>query len=554
MRKKLLIGALALILTSGLAWASGGDATPATTAKPELTIMGFWEFCPEGTSETLAFKWWGDAVGATIIPVHVPRPDYDVKMSTMLASREFPDIMHNRSDQHKDIDQELGPQGWFVNTSQQIKDGKMPNLKKLVDMFPGDILLYAPDGNSYMQPTLNMWGDAWVGIGFSMRAELLKKGGWDITPSVLDKRLSTVDGILDAFRVTYVELNKQLGEDPPKPIIHNRGNRGLMGGWPVRGVAKTFGTDIRIRYSEENIYEYGPATNNFKVTLEFLNTIYEEGILHPAWMTMSEEEQAQLDWREGRNGMWLTGGWGPYKNWSVNNPFPDPIDYSLKPPIIDGQRAKWRLGRKQNGTYLINANSENVAKAVEASDWTYGDEGAETIKWGPEGYAWVKDSTTPWGRRWIMNANGSYPEVDDELRAEHQQKTRKQCLIEGPVRMIPSDSWGLPELMSYYHPTESPDMWASMEVQNSFAAEWGNMGLIAEDAEPVFNFTPQELDEKLNLEAALNTYVDEELVKFIQGQSDFSTWPDFQKRIKDLGYEKLVNIYNTALDRSRKMM
>lgn len=552
MNRTVFVWMLVLCVSAGAAWSSGDVQKVTDAEKPELSVMGFWEFCPGATSETITFKWWGDAVGAVMKPLHVPRPDFDVKMSTMLASKEFPDIMRLVSATSQDIHMDLGPQGWFVNTSKAIQQGKMPNLKSYVDQFPGDILLFAPDGNSYMQPHLNMWGQKWVFSGFNLRAELLEKAGWDISTAALDKRCSTVDGLLEAIRVTYGELNKQLGEAAPKPIIHNRGVRGLLGGTFPRNVMKPFGTDLRIRYADTNIYEYGPATENFKIALQFSNTLFNEGMVHPAWMTMTEEEQSQLDWREGRSGVVLGSAWGAYEIWALNDPFPNAKDYSAKNPSVNGKRAKWRLSRKQRASYVINARSPNVDKAIEASDWCYGDKGAEILIWGPEDYAWVKDSSTPWLRKWTMSVVGYYPEVSEEEAADHSAKTLEQCMIEGPARTIPSNSWGLNVLASYYHPTETPDLWKGMMKQDSYYAQWEAMGLILEEPEPVFNFTTQELEEKANLEAALNTFVDEELVKFINGQRSFATWDDFQKKIVELGGKRLEQIYNTALDRHRK--
>ena len=67
--------------------------------------------------------------------------------------------------------------------------------------------------------------------------------------------------------------------------------------------------------------------------------------------------------------------------------------------------------------------------------------------------------------------------------------------------------------------------------------------------EPKFPFTADELDERIQLEGVLSTLVDENVVKFTHGQRPISEWGQFQQQLVNAGAERLVEIYNTALDR-----
>ena len=547
MKRRLLVWLAVLCFAAGTVWSGGNGSAPQTTQtgeKPEITVMDFYEFCPQATSETLAFKWWGEAVNATIVPVHVPRPDFDVKMSTLLASRDFPDIMKIVGDKNKNIHMEYGPEGWFVNVTEQMEKGNMPNLKWVEGHMPGQIFLYAHDGNSYMTPNLKQTLVVTpVFAGFSLRAELMKKAGWDIDPKELDKKTQTWEGILDAIRAVYKGFN--MDRDQPVPIIHNRGVRGLTNDFIVPRACNNFDTWLRIWYNTEDRYEFGPLSDKFKYALQFLNALYAEGILHPEWMVMEEEVQAQLDWREGRLGVEMRANPGRFENLGVNDPFPAAITYVCLPPIIDGERAKWRAPGNIRGTYVMNANSKNVAKVVEAQDYTYGEEGADMLKFGREGYTFIRDDS-PFGKAWLMMGMGWYQ--IKELPSD-APSARADGFHEGVNRSYPPSLWWMHPWANYSHPDYTPEREIQMADQIAYKEEWVNSGLWIDEPEPIFIFTKDETDEKAQIEAALHTYVDEELVKFIHGQNSFADWDQFVKKQTELGAERLEQIYNTALDR-----
>ncbi len=532
-----------------------GAAEAETASGPvELSIMNFWEPNPEATSEAMTMVWWGEATGTILHPINVDRTDYDTKLSTMLASRDMPDIISLIfSTEHRDIHTTYGPSGLFVNTTEQLDQGNMPELKRYVDRFPY-IMEYAPDANSYMQPQLSMFGETSMRAGFSMRRDLLEQAGWD--QARMDAETSTVPGLLEAFRTVYREINRDREE--AVPMIHNRGNRGLSGGWVLRPILKSFGTDYHIHFNQHDEYVFGPLTENFRIGLEFINVLYAEGILHPQWLTMPEEEQGQLDWRGHRNGVWLpSGAVSHYENWGKGgkNAPETATGYIVIPPIINGEQAAHRVRSPSVGAWVINANSEHVAKAVEVSDWAYSDAGAESSSWGPEGYAWepYDPEKNSWGRRWTLNTNGYYPETTEEEQAEHQFKTRRQ-LFAAAARTIPQDSWGIDVFQTYFDPDLTPDRWATMLNNQKVAGRFKELGLYIDTPQIPVQFTPDEDDERIQLESQLHTYVDEELVKFINGVRSFDNYADFVARVRELGAERLQEIYNAAFARQQQQL
>ena len=81
------------------------------------------------------------------------------------------------------------------------------------------------------------------------------------------------------------------------------------------------------------------------------------------------------------------------------------------------------------------------------------------------------------------------------------------------------------------------------------AARWIDEGTWHLPPAPQFPFTDDELDEKVQLEVQLHTYVDEQMTRFIDGQNDMSgDWEAFIDRIKQLSAGRLEEIYNTAMN------
>ena len=66
----------------------------------------------------------------------------------------------------------------------------------------------------------------------------------------------------------------------------------------------------------------------------------------------------------------------------------------------------------------------------------------------------------------------------------------------------------------------------------------------------LISFTEEELDLKKRYETAVNTFVDENVIAFIEGDRDMSEWDTFVADVKALrGHEELNRVHETALAR-----
>lgn len=548
MMKRLLPGML-LLLLAGFAWGSGDEEAAAESGGvPEIEFLGFFEFTPDATADTEIFAWWGEAVGARIVPINVATEDQATRVQTMIAARDVPDVMHLSSPDVRNIHFDFGPRGAFVNVSEQLDAGNMPNLAEVLKAAP-DGLKIAPDGNSYALPQFNMWANGPM-VGIKVRKDHLTAGGWSGDIDDIAGSVRTLEDWEEAFAAVYRGYNQ--GREPQPMIINRRGS--AIRGWVVRPMTHMMGTWIRMWYDDSDTYVWGPATNRFRGAMEFLSTAYANGWLHPAWVTMTEEEQVALYEKDGYAVFFGPIG-GNFGDRMVNKPA-EHLDLllsqevNLLPPVYEGMQARIRAPKRvSDSAIVIDANSAVIDAAVRMIDYAYSDAGAELLNYGPEGYAWERDGNPYWGRRWILNWSGFYPAAEVEADPA-RSKTRGLGIGQFSV-MHPSDTWGKDNLGRYYDVTQ-PGVGAQMPnvpVIEQFQAA----GVWNATPEPSFPFTPEEQEEKNSLEAALATYVDEQVVAFVNGHRPLSEWGDFVQTLQDLGHQRLEEIYRTALERYRSL-
>jgi hypothetical protein len=142
--------------------------------------------------------------------------------------------------------------------------------------------------------------------------------------------------------------------------------------------------------------------------------------------------------------------------------------------------------------------------------------------------------------------------VECEENDPDRSKTRGEMIGENPLQFLyaPSDTWGMDWTSFYMDPADPTGLIALRGEVAKIAARWIDEGTWHLPPAPQFPFTDDELDEKVQLEVQLHTYVDEQMTRFIDGQNDMSgDWAAFIDRIKQLGAGRLEEIYNTAMNR-----
>ena len=548
------LSTLALVLMVAAAGAVSAEG-------PVITWSGFYEFNKNATSETLVMKWLGEATGTTIQPMHVEQGDMSTWWSTTLASLDLPDVMQYFGTMGDDPNI-YGPQGLFVALDVEREAGNMPNLDRVYAAWDIDnYQRFAPDGHVYLANRLDTRFLAPRVPGFVLRSDLMEAAGYD--PSV-PGQFTDVDQVQEAILAMKPHWDAMFGG--PTTGMHTRGDRGIRnsGQLPRVMYKDEFAADTAMQMEPDNVWRFGPLNPRFKRATEFLRAMHEAGILHPDYLTMAEKDQRRLDWDEGKTMFW----WGTWASsieptqaeryctqGTGGDQFCGFSSYPVVAPQVNGEDVWIRQRGIAGPKALLSARGDNVAAAVALLDFMYSDEGATLNSYGPEGYAWEWDDTpgNDWHRRWTLCWSGAYPKVECEENDPDRSKTRGEMIGEGPQIMMqggPSDTWGMDWTNYYWDPADPDGRKAARAATLRIWDEWREAGTWDVPPAPSFGFSPDELDEKAQLEQQLHTYVDEQIARFINGQNNMdSDWDRFIRRIERLGAEQLEEIYNTAMNR-----
>lgn len=549
------------LISAGTAYAGGEEEGAAET--PVLRVAGFYEFNPNATSETLVMKWVGEATGTIIEPIHIARTDEGAWWNTRLASQDFPEITDVRGG-FSEAPEVYGPQGMFVAMDVERDEGRMPAYQAALDAWDlANEQLFAPDGHTYRAYGIQTRAMDPAVPGYVLRADLLEAAGYTNDSG----QFRTSDDVLQAIVDTKPHFDALFGD--PTYGVYNVGARGIRntGQLPRVLLRDEFSADTAMQLEEDNVWRFGPLNSRFKKGIEFLRTLYEIRTLHPDYLTMSEEDMFRQMQLEGKFHFgW--GTWGPVtmvrplefeQSCARNSPsfdnFP-PCDWEtveVVAPTVDGEEVWKRQRSRLGGSRILSAVSEHAAAAVKVVDFLYTDAGATLTLMGPEGYAWVYDDTPGnlWQRRWILCWSGQYPVDECRENDPDKSKTRGEMIGQSPLQFLyaPGDTWGMDWTSFYMDPADPTGLIALRGEVANIAARWIDEGTWHLPPAPQFPFTDDELDEKVQLEVQLHTYVDEQMTRFIDGQNDMSgDWEAFIDRIKQLSAGRLEEIYNTAMN------
>ena len=252
-----------------------GTVESAETVELELMLA------PEGvfgdiTPESYSMQLLADRTGFNFAFRQIPREFLGERIATTLASGDLPDIMQlglpaDSTGTPMAIAHEFGPQGLFVSLSEYIAAGDMPNLVAEMERQPDmEKLMTSPDGNIYAVPQVRRLRQLrpWL----QLRADLLEQcgiikdrwnGNWGRHPDA--------GGSPGGDDVPAGATGRQACPLQSQRLHGPCGQLGQMDGHrPDRYYNP---------YTE--LYEYGPLMARFRSMVEFMNWMWENGVLHP---------------------------------------------------------------------------------------------------------------------------------------------------------------------------------------------------------------------------------------------------------------------------------
>ncbi len=516
--------ALLMVLLMGLGSVSLAEDKPATWLSDELVeirIMREENASQPIKADSVKLKYLEELLNIRLIVEAVPAASYADKKQVLIATDSMPDIMKV---QRADVNT-FARDDMFVNLSEH-KD-EMPNFFAIYDSDPSYAMLNV-EGDCFAVPTIRRASDndSRFTIGGQLpviRVDLLEKYGL-ATPTTFDE---------------LYEVLKVFKENDPDavPMTNRKGGSTTATRKLLDTMAYPLGAGSEMYYDEDlgGEWFYGPATENFKAVLSYLNKLYAEGLLDPDYATMTVDL-----WKEKMSS-------GKALMYFDNNGFASQFTIALKTidpsyklgviPTLENT-----IGQTRNFLYsmdwvdqawVISASSDKIDVCLKYLDWCFSDEGADVNGYGIEGET-------------FEYVDGE-PRILESLLAKYAATGSSTAYYD-----IQSDlGVGLLDIAPYV------DIGCQVQMQNyqlteQELAEYEQTKIMC-DADEGLRFpliTPplsEEQTERFNqLKAAVENLVWQEIDKYIMGVEPIDNYDKVIAAARAAGATEMEQIYNDA--------
>jgi multiple sugar transport system substrate-binding protein len=512
---------LSLATPAVLVFGSGpmeeGSGAPAGEERPTIEFFYATAVGPgiPHPQEYLLWDYISEAVNADFEVTVIPRDSdaWVTKFNGRLASDDVPNVI-GRVFVEKPLVflNDLGMGGAILNVSDNLD--ALPDYVETyskVDHYVKSVS--AGDGNMYAFPTISLTND-------------LKKWQIIIRTDVLDEV-----GIAVADIVTLDDLTAAL-----MAMTNNRGapsytNRNGYLNFLLRS-GYLFNVEMRYFWDYETDTYYHPVeAERFRDFVQWHADLYAAGVMHPDWQTMTDPQWEELIANDQTFFIIENAGKA-----DPNSATPGDWEY-LNYPEINGNAYKQPRRNQidiQNDIYAIGAGHPQAEEeaALRFMNFLYDEDNFMMIDAGIEGISYTReDPNTPAGIRWLIQIYGENEGTEAPSYRDHGIQALHRVTTDLNKRLAPGDGEFVQKQID-----------RSDYIVNALGGFRPDNKLIS--------FTEEELDLKKRYETAVNTFVDENVIAFIEGDRDMSEWDTFVADVKALrGYEELNRVHETALAR-----
>lgn len=425
----------------------------------------------------------------------------------LMVSQDYPDFLHGAASYY------LG------GMDKAIQDGVTIRLNELAEQYMPNYVYRLNINKDVKRQSLsdsgNLWGvhhvvdrpqGAFFGLG--IRQDWLDKEGLS-----KPRTMSEFENVLYIFREKYTRENH-----PPLYLS----SAGFSFGYSLAGSYNVAGRDY---INVDGEVRYSPMEPGFKEYLMKLADWYAKGLIDPDSMatsnvlpptdTITNDDIGVYDYIYTFSSMYKLSAADPdYRLVALTTPALDGKSYA---DIHVRQQNDWiRVGNSM----AISTSCKDVVLACKYWDYFFCDDGIILSNYGIEGdtFEYDADGNPQYTEKALSFGNISYTQT-------------KYCLHNHPVYTI----W-------------SRELSVLDDDQKAAESIWGQAG--SEYIMPQgVTLTEAEGAEHSEIKSTLDTFVNENAALFITGQKSFDEWDKFTATLKDIGYERAVEIQQIALDR-----
>ncbi|MFD0960932.1 extracellular solute-binding protein [Paenibacillus chungangensis] len=535
--KKGMIGLLALIFIIAALLSGCSSVTDNENGKTDNGNGG-----SEGKSEALKLKvviphFGGDptgtlvqqeyekeiqqylGIGVTIEWTRIPWGEYKEKTQVMLTSGDIPDVMLVLG---QDNIIKYGEQELFVDLAEYMD--VMPNYMEFVkatDNYEKYLMSDSKQLFAFYDGFTNPSDIEPSQYATAYRLDVFEKHNIKV-PTTLDELYKAAKELKELYPDSYPvgQSEQYLNYD---------------------GILNANHTSGGIYWNGEK-YVYGPTEEAFKEALMFLNKLYSEKLLDPAYWSDNMDE-AKPKASTGKTFIYPLIWSGYVADFNANQQAGVTWTLAMGPDNPKYGKS-WKYdsepkGKGVNNGYgiVVSAKAKNTEQIIRLLDYQYSDKMINLLMWGIEGKSYeVKDGNKQFLPE--IKESGDFVGELAKLGVSVSMRTRPGIVFTPQERIAKYMS--IPDVM-FYHDGKA-------QLENYWLASdkyGGKQSISPINRAPKLLFSKDENDRRANTMTPIDTYVKESAVKFIKGEMSFDDWDKFQDTMKKMGdYESILQMFN----------
>lgn len=436
------------------------------------------------------------------------------QFNLMCASGSLPDLVG-------------GSVSYTSGSAAAIEDEVFVDLTDLVHNFMGDYwdilasqqsyLDSAIDENGYMAYFMGFTDASWSDMGPQLRKDWLDEFGMDL-PQTYDE----YHEYLTAAKTTYGTTDTIMFTGSTQ-----QQGSGWIGGYGTTGVASDSSSNMML--DPDGNVTSGYVIETWKDYLQMMNQWYSEGLLNPDFISMVDDPMASNADSlvlGGQTALWYARAdiMGTYISKATDPNF-DAIG-GYEPQLTAGE--KFHFGGNGEGSasngVAMSTNCENQELAAKWMNFWYTEEGQMLSSWGIEGVSFEY--------------------------GEDGKPAYNDAVLNNPDFFMTNFA------IAYYTASQTPSMkdstkdWANYRQESIDAILlWTESSDDAYVLPTNLSLTVDESERFTVIMTDINTYAEENVMKFVTGELGFDNWDNFVGTIESMGIDEAIEIYQAAYDR-----
>ncbi|GAA3399510.1 extracellular solute-binding protein [Paenibacillus hodogayensis] len=503
--KKGIAAAMAVLLAGVSAGCSGGGSGSSTGTDPgketapagkqggptTLTMLvgaqGNWTY----NKDKPIWKTIKEKTNVDIVGQVPPGDNYVEAVNLTVATGNMPDLMYMSS---FTVANKYGQQGALANILDYLD--LMPNFRSWLAKYPELKQRYtSAEGKMYMFP--NEGFGQGERIGWMYRDDVFKKHNLPL-PTTYDELYETLKKLKQQYPDSY-------------PFV----TRGAFG--TITRMAPQFDTYNDVYYDfDKKEWRYGPAEDNYKKLVLFLNKLYKEGLMPPDWLTVKGKQFDDFI-ANNKAFVFLDYMVMDYYNVPLRKDNPQFAMLFMPPPVgfAGAKRQNLNINTVDSGMTVASTSSK-IKDAMKYIDFFYSEAGKELSSWGIKGVTYEETNGT---KKYL-----------DEFKTLSDLREKPGLLNYGTYTWIDYNA-----LLTT----------TSKETRDAYAV----VGQYDSKLQPKPAFNEKENDVLTTVGQAIQKHREENITRFILGEKGMDQWDAYVADVKKLGLDQLVKVYKEAYDR-----